>query len=370
MNYQIDKNTRTPAYMQLYHLLRKDITEQVYAYGEKLPSKRIIAAETGTSVITAEHALSILCEEGYVEARERSGYFCIYRDAGLRGDGLPAYPSGPAVLHMFHADSRPREEVKFPFTVLSRTMRKVLSDLGEQILEKSPGYGLDFLRQEICAYLARSRGIHTRPEQVVIGSGAEYLYGLIAQLLRDYKEFALEDPSYNKIRKVYESFGIRCDMLKLAKDGIRSDMLARTKAGVLHVTPFHSYPSGITADISKKQEYLTWAKQRDGYIVEDNYDSELTVSRKQEDPLFSMAGGENVIYLNTFTKTIAPSIRAGYLILPERLLDSFREKLGFYSCTVPVFEQYVLAELIRNGDYERHVNRIRRARRKRESMLP
>ena len=153
-------------------------------------------------------------------------------------------------------------------------------------------------------------------------------------------------------------------MLKMGSDGILSSELSATDAGVLHVTPFHSYPSGITASASKRTEYLAWAQRTNSYIIEDNFDSELTVSAKNEDPLFSLSADGRVIYLNTFSRTIAPSMRVGYLVLPETLLDTFEEKLGFYSCTVPVFEQYVLAQLISDGSFERHINRIRRQRRK------
>ena len=202
------------------------------------------------------------------------------------------------------------------------------------------------------------------PRQVIIGSGAEYLYGLVAQFFGAGCIFGIENPSYEKIRKVYESMGIVCDPLTLSTEGILSSELTRTKASVLHVTPFNSYPSGITIGISQKREYLYWAKQRNAVIVEDNYDSELTVSSKPESPLFSIADGVNVIYMNTFSKTIAPSVRIGYMILPETLVDAFEHKLGFYSCPVPLFEQYVLSELLRSGDYERHINRVRRKRRR------
>ena len=154
------------------------------------------------------------------------------------------------------------------------------------------------------------------------------------------------------------------------KDGLKQTggycpcRLERTDATILHITPFHSFPSGVTASASKRQEYLKWAENRKGYIIEDNFDSELTVSKKNEDTVFSLAKHEQVIYLNTFSKTIAPSIRIGYMVLPEHLLETYREKLGFYSCSVPVFEQYVLAELMASGDFERHINRVRRARRR------
>ena len=356
MKYRIEKDSPQSAYLQLYHQLRGDIVSGVYPNGKKLPSKRLLAEQTGVSVITVEHAYAILCDEGYLEPRERSGYFVSYSAADCfpvaEPDSVRQLPSARDL-----ADD-------FPFSVLAKTMRRVLSEYGESILVKSPNNGCTELRKAIAAYLARCRGINVAPSQIVIGSGAEYLYGLIVQLLGRERVFALENPSYEKIRRVYLANGVTCDMLRLGGDGIRTSELARTGASVLHVTPFHSFPSGITASAGKRSEYIRWAHSRGGYIVEDDFDSEFTLSSKAEDTLFSLEPKRSVLYLNTFSKTIAPSMRLGYMVLPESLTDAFEQSVGFYSCTVPVFEQYVLAELLSNGDFERHINRVRRRRRK------
>ncbi len=357
MNIKIKKSSAEPAYIQLYRAFVKDITAGVYPYGNKLPSKRIIAEETGVSLITVEHALMLLAEEGYVESRERSGVFVIYRAEDFLRGSNDTEEIIPVSSTQSHATG------EFPFSIVAKTMRKVLLDRGEDILVKSPNHGCQELRNEISLYLARSRGLKINPSQLIIGSGAEYLYGLIVQLLGTEDTYAMEKPSYNKIREVYEAMGAKCDMLTMTSEGISSKELEKTEAKILHVTPFNSYPTGVTAGISKKKEYLSWAKKRKAVIIEDNYDSELTVSRKPEDPLYSLSKEENVIYLNTFSRTIAPSVRIGYMILPPRLEKLFNEKLGFYSCTVPIFEQYVLAELIKNGNFERHLNRMRRKRR-------
>lgn len=379
MNYHINPSGSKPVYLQLYECLKKDIVTSVYPYGWKLPSKRILAEETGVSVLTVQHAYEILCEEGYLEGRQRSGYFVIYKDSEF----FSATDKAAAIVETDNppffgiTEWQPEETVQwmepvgkakktFPFSVLSKTMRKVLLDYGENILVKSPNHGCRELRTAIVSYLARSNGITVRPEQIIIGSGAEYLYSLLVQLLGKERVFGLESPSYDKIRRVYEANGVTCDFLKLGHSGIKTTELERTEATVLHITPFNSFPSGITASVSKRQEYLNWAKRRGAYIIEDNYDSELTVSMKNDDTVFAMAEEAAVIYLNTFSETIAPSMRVGYLVLPEKLLETFEEKLGFYSCTVPVFEQYVLAELINNGDFERHINRVRRERRKKK----
>ena len=356
MKYRIEKDSPQSAYLQLYHQLRGDIVSGVYPNGKKLPSKRLLAEQTGVSVITVEHAYAILCDEGYLEPRERSGYFVSYSAADCfpvaEPDSVRQLPSARDL-----ADD-------FPFSVLAKTMRRVLSEYGESILVKSPNNGCTELRKAIAAYLARCRGINVAPSQLVIGYGAEYHYGLIVQLLGRERVFALENPSYEKIRRVYLANGVTCDMLRLGGDGIRTSELARTDASVLHVTPFHSFPSGITASAGKRSEYIRWAHSRGGYIVEDDFDSEFTLSSKAEDTLFSLEPKRSVLYLNTFSKTIAPSMRLGYMVLPESLTDAFEQSVGFYSCTVPVFEQYVLAELLSNGDFERHINRVRRRRRK------
>ena len=361
MNYTIDPQSTTPAYLQLYAALRADIVGGIYTVGARLPSKRLLAEESGVSVITAEHAYAILAEEGYIEPRRRSGYFVIYRSEDFSAASTADRPTIRPHIERQRAG-------EFPFSVLARTMRRVLTDYGERILIKSPNPGCPELRQAIAAYLARMAGVKVRPEQIIVGAGAEYLYSLIAQLLGKDRVFAIEDPSYEKIRRVYAASRIRVEQLPLGPDGILSSALEQSRATVLHTTPFHSFPSGVTADASKRSEYLRWTRLRSGFLIEDNFDSELTVSRKAEEPLFGLAP-DIVLYLNTFSHTIAPSLRMGYLVLPEQLLTPFEQMLGFYSCTVSVFEQYVLAELLNSGDFERHINRVRRARRKENNLV-
>ena len=353
----------TPAYLKLYYQLREDIIQGVYPFGLRLPPKRTLAQDQGLSLVTVEHAYALLADEGYVEARQRSGYYVCYQGEHFfaapeqsfaeASEGLPeaAMPAASATY-------------RFPFSVLARTMRRVLSLRGESILERSPDRGLGELRLALSEYLARSRGIRVKAEQIIIGSGAEFLYGLIVPLLGREKLYALEDPSYEKIRQVYEAGGARCQLLPMGTEGIKSKALASSRAGVLHVTPFHSFPSGVTAGASKRAEYLRWARERDAYLVEDDYDSEFTLSSKAQDTLFARSPEGRVIYLNSFTRTIAPSLRIGYMVLPLNLLTLFDRNLGYYSCSVPLFEQIVLAELLKNGDFERHINRVRRQLRK------
>ena len=356
MKYIIDKENR-PVYLQLYKKIRDDIILENYPYNTKLPSKRSMAEETGVSTITVEHAYALLCDEGYVESRERSGFVVVFRNS----DGFATANEH----HTEHVPSHTEHNYPdFPLSVLSKTMRKVLTEHGELLLEKSPNCGCIELREAIRHYLARNRGIKVDTEQIVIGSGSEYLYSLIIELLGRNHIYAIENPSYKKIEQVYRAAEINCDPLPLTNAGIDSKALAKTQADVLHTTPYRSYPSGVTATASKRHEYIRWSEKNNRYIIEDDFESEFSVSTKPNETLFALSNNDNVIYLNTFSRTISPSLRIGYMVLPKHLVETFDKKLGFYSCTVPTFMQYVLAELINNGDFERHINRVRRKKRK------
>ncbi len=357
MKYKVDKSIH-PVYLQIYKQIKDDIINGNYPYNTKLPSKRLLADETETSTITVEHSYALLCNEGYVESRERSGFFVIFRNS----DGFAL--SSDTTVHSSVISHEHPTSPNFPFSVFAKTMRSVISDLGEEILEKSQNKGCVELRLAIKHYLSKNRGISVDIEQIIIGSGAEYLYGLIIELLGRNRIYGIEDPSYKKIEQVYRAYEVSYETLRLSNDGIDSTALVKTKANVLHTTPYRSYPTGVYASASKRHEYIRWTSIGERYIIEDDFESEFSVSTKPEDTLFSLSNENNVIYLNTFSKTISPSLRVGYMVLPQKLVGEFEERLGFYSCTVPTFEQYVIARLFQNGDFERHINRVRRHKRK------
>ena len=350
--------TSKPAYLALYESLREEILSGVRPFGSRLPSRRLLARDRGVSTVTAEHSLELLCEEGYAEPRPRSGCYVIYREE----DGF-SQPSARPEHRTAPVPPAPGRDC-FPFSALARVMRRVLTEYGEEILVRPPNTGCLELREALCRYLARNRGIRVQADQIIIGAGAEYLYGLVVELLGSSRVYGIEAPSYRKIEQVYRSRGVQVDYCPLGKDGILSEALRSTKASVLHVTPFRSFPSGVTATASKRREYLRWIDGADRYIVEDDYESEFSLLRKPEETLFAGSAKQNVIYLNTFSRTVSPSFRVGYMVLPRALLPVFELRVGFYSCTVPAFEQYVLAELISGGEFERHINRIRRNERR------
>ncbi|MCR5373475.1 MAG: PLP-dependent aminotransferase family protein [Solobacterium sp.] len=351
MNF-IRSTAGVPAYLQLYEALRSDIIEGIYPYGTKLPSKRTLSTDTGLSLVTVEHALNLLEDEGYIESRERRGSFVVYRQEDIY--------SAPRMTASVHPPRLSRSDAPFPYSVLARTMRRVISEYRDEIMERSPGKGIPELREAISRYLARSRSLNVNPEQIIIGAGAEYLYGLLIILLGRTRIYGIEDPVYDPIQNIYRSHDISTELLRMGDNGILTSELMRTSASVLHVTPYHSYPSGISTDSSKRREYIRWALERRANIIEDDFASELSITTKPQETLYSLEPKHTVIYMNTFSVTIAPSFRTGYIILPEDLLSTYEEKAGFYSCTVPAFIQYVLTELINSGDFERHINRTRR----------
>ena len=357
MKYVIDKEKR-PVYLQLYNQIREDIVNDVLRFDSKLPSIRALAEELGISTVTVEHAYALLSDEGYVESRERSGYVVSFRKA----DG---FASTAKTTHKYHPATETKHAYPdFPLSVLSKTMRRVLTEHGDLLLEKSPNNGCAELREAIRQYLARNRGISVDTEQIIIGSGSEYLYEHIIMMLGRSHTYGIESPSYKKIEEIYHASEVSYELLPLSHDGIDSVSLSKTTASVIHTTPYRSFPTGVSATASKLHEYVRWANQKNRYIIEDDFESEFSVSTKPTDTLFALSKNDNVIYLNTFSKTISPSLRIGYMVLPKHLVKTYEEKLGFYSCTVPTFMQYVLTELIDNGDFERHINRVRRYLRK------
>ena len=345
-----------PAYERIYESLRAKIISGDYAYGSRIPGKRALAEQSGVSVITAAHALDLLAEEGYIAVRERSGSYVAYYPAS---EEMPRTEPDPV-------SSVPREQPSsidvegFPASVLAKTMRRIITEKMDQILSKSPNQGLLPLRQALSHYLARSRGISAEPDQIIVGSGAEYLYGLLVDLFGVSRSWAIESPSYEKIGQVYASRGIEPEHIPLERDGLQSAALWKSKAEILHVSPYRSYPSDVTASASKRSEYLRWSRQEGRLIIEDDYESEFDLRRKPMESLYVQTDRENIIYMNTFSRTVSPSIRTGYMVLPRALLALYQEKAGFYSCTVPSFEQLLLAELISGGDFERHIRKVRR----------
>ena len=356
LTYELKKSPGVPLYEALYRCIRRDILDGTLAPGQKLPSKRALAQNLEVSKITVETAYNQLLSEGYITAREKVGYF-VEAVERTTPKPLPAAPEAPA-------PDRPMLDLtgggteKFPFSVWSRLQREVMLDYGENLLLPMPNRGLPELRRAIAEHLAAFRGMTVDPENILIGAGTDFLYNLLIQLLGRELIYAVEEPGYGKIRKIYAAGGVRVLSAEMDEKGVTVDSLR--DAQVLHISPSHHFPTGLITPVSRRSELLAWAREGEKWIIEDDYDSEFRFDAHPKPTMFSLDGSGRVIYMNTFSKTLAPSIRISYMVLPGALMEQFQRKLGFYSCTVPSFEQYTLARFLHRGYFEKHINRMRK----------
>jgi len=370
LTYAMDQRGDLPLYEYLYRCIRKDILSGALTADERLPSKRALAEHLQLSVITVESAYQQLEAEGYVYTRPKRGFFVsAVERAPLPATSTPIPPAAAARQWRLDLRSNQVDGSRFPAAAWARLTRQVLSETGEAFLAPVPHQGLLSLRQAIAEDLRDFKGMSVSPEQIVIGAGAEYLYMLLAQLLGETAVFALEDPGYPKIRQVYTKCGVDCRSISLDTQGLDIEALTASDATVVHISPSHHYPTGIVTSIARRQALLRWAEETNGTIIEDDYDSEFRFTGRPIPTLQSIDASERVIYMNTFSQTISPSMRVGFMVLPPRLLECYREELDFYACTVPALEQHVLTRFLERGYYEQHLSRMRKEYRTRRAAV-
>ena len=352
-------------YEYLYKCIKNDILNGTLTPGTKLPSKRSFAENLGISTITIETAYSQLIAEGYIYSLPKKGYFIT--DIKLDKETLKPIqktedfslsPDSPEYFADF--TSNQTEAENFPFSVWAKLLRETIRDNSTDLLKNSPSGGILNLREAISEHLYDFRGVKVSPDQIIVGAGTEYLYGLLIQLLGFNKKYCVENPGYKKISQIYSSNNVECDFVNMDKNGVIINDLESTKADVIHISPSHHFPSGIVMPISRRYELLGWASKSDSrYIIEDDYDSEFRLSGQPIPTLQSIDVMEKVIYINTFTKSLASTVRISYMVLPKHLVKEFYNRLSFYSCTVSNFEQYTLSRFIKEGYFEKHINRMR-----------
>ena len=357
LTYQLDRS-KGPMYEQLYEAIKNDIISGKLKKGEKLPSKRTFARNCSLSTITIQNAYDQLISEGYITSIEKKGYYV----KGIKQKNLATfiYSTPKKDSNFFNLSNTNISVDNFPFSVWSRLMRRVMNQDSFKLLAPISAAGMFELRTAIAKHLYSFRSMVVNPEQIVIGAGTEYLYSLVIQLLGRDNHFAIEDPGYDKLAKIYQLNNVKHSLVELDEEGLSVDKLLNSKANILHISPNHHFPTGVSMPLKRRYEILSWASETEGrYIIEDDYDSEFKVSKNPQPPLFLLDGSEKVIYLNTFSRSLAPSIRISYMVLPQSLVTVFNEKLSFYSSTVPSFEQLTLSAFINEGYFEKHINRMR-----------
>jgi len=372
LTYPMEERGDLPLYEYLYRRIREDILSGKLTAGERLPSKRALAEHLRLSVITVEGAYAQLEAEGYLYTLPKRGFFVsqVDRTPAPKAPEPPAIPE-PEAARTWRLDlkSNQVDTARFPVSTWARLTRQVLSEDGAALLRPVPHQGLEALRRAIADDLRDYRGMSVSPEQIIVGAGAEYLYLLLAQLLGPGAVFAAEDPGYPKIRQVYGKCGAACRPVPLDAQGMDLAALTASGATVAHLSPSHHYPTGLVTPIARRQALLRWAEAVDGFIIEDDYDSEFRFTGRPLPTLQSIDRSGRVLYMNTFSQTISPSMRVGFVVLPPRLLERYRRELDFYACTVPALEQHVLARFLSGGYYEQHLSRMRKEYRQRRCAV-
>ena len=329
--YTLDRSGASPLYEQLYRALKADILSGALPGGGRLPSGRALAEHLGLSRVTVETAYAQLLAEGYLTSRPRAGYFVEQ----LTPQELPPRMPEPEAQPPEPEPAQSRSAQLFPFSVWARLMRGVLLDL--------------------------QRGVNVSPEQVYIGAGAEYFYNLLIQFFGHGRVYALENPGHRKIARVYQANQVAVRPIGMDADGVIPELLEQSGAEVLHISPSHHYPTGTVTPITRRQALMRWLTAQPGrYLIEDDYDSEFRFSGLPIPTIQSMDRSGRVIYMNTFSRTISPSLRISYMILPRTLLPQWQAAMGFYSCTVPSFEQMTLTRFLAEGYFEKHLSRMKK----------
>ena len=355
--YTLDRSGASPLYEQLYRALKADILSGALPGGSRLPSGRALAEHLGLSRVTVETAYAQLLAEGYLTSRPRAGYFVEQ----LTPQELPPRVSEPEAQPPEPETAQSRSAQLFPFSVWARLMRGVLLDRRQELLRPAPDAGLPALRQAVAAELYRQRGVHVSPEQVYIGAGAEYFYNLLIQFFGHGRVYALENPGHRKIARVYQANQVAVRPIGMDADGVIPELLEQSGAEVLHISPSHHYPTGTVTPITRRQALMRWLTAQPGrYLIDDDYDSEFRFSGLPIPTIQSMDRSGRVIYMNTFSRTISPSLRISYMILPRTLLPQWQAAMGFYSCTVPSFEQMTLTRFLAEGYFEKHLSRMKK----------
>lgn len=375
----------------IFDAIRAQILDGTLTKEQKLPSKRALASHLGVSVISVANAYGDLIDAGYLYSVEKKGFFVedvsllhasdekIKSKKDAKSQFLQKEESKKQEYFADFTSNAPSYE-KFPFSLWSKTMRKVLASPHEELLKQSSSKGVWFLREQIASYLERFRNLSVSPHNIIIGAGSDYLYGIIVKLFGQNLLYGVENPGYKKTCAVLRLNGAKVVPIPLDDDGIQIDFLYKSGAQVVHVSPSHHFPTGTVTQAKRRHELIKWAnsivtsidehgkcqnnfaqkncKEYRHYLIEDEYDSEFRFNAKPIPTLMS-SQSEHIIYLNTFSKTLSPSYRMSYLVLPDALLNLYEKKCGILSNPVSVLEQYALANFMAEGYYEKHLIRMK-----------
>lgn len=371
--FTLDKTGGLPLYEQLYNGIKEAIISQKIKENEKLPSKRKLADFLNISQTTIELAYAQLLAEGYISSKARVGYFVEtldelpyieittpQQDFNLAETPSYLYDFNPGVI----------DTASFPFSTWRKYARDVYDENNAHLLLAGEAQGEYALRTEIAKYLYQSRGVQCTPEQIVIGSGTEQLLPMLIRLFNHYTVFALENPGYPSVARILRQHNRIPLPITVDEEGINIQALESTNADVVYITPSHQFPTGAVLSATRRTQLLNWAAASPSrFIIEDDYDSEFRYTGKPIPALQALDANDKVIYMSTFTKSLMPSLRVAYFVLPLSLMTTYNKLFTYYSSTVPRFDQHIVANFMRDGHFAKHLNRIRKVYRKKHNEL-
>lgn len=373
LSCKLDRQSKSPLYEQLYFHIKNEIICGRLLYQEKLPSKRKLAEYLQISQNTVETAYEQLTAEGYIEVKPRKGYFVMaYEDLEYvpeRQNQVINMPKDTASFkyhfHPSHIDTS-----SFPFKQWRKLAKHVMDEAKRDLLLLGDPHGEIELRNEISSYLYHARGVVCKPDQIIVGAGIEVLLQQLILLFDRDTKYGVEDPGYHLLKSLLTNFPNQVFPLEVDEDGLRVEAVEDAELNVVYATPSHHFPYGTVLPINRRAQLLHWAMSApDRYIIEDDYDSEFRYSGKAIPSLQSMDQSGRVIYLGSFSKSLMPSIRISYMVLPNELLRRYEETLSYYHSTVSRLDQHILAEFMKSGDFERHLNRMRKIYRRKLEIV-
>ena len=353
-----------PLYVQVYQQIKQQIRNGSLPEKQRLPSKRQLAAQMQISVNTVSAAYSQLVSEGFLIARPQRGFFVCHLDELVQTSCSEikqpqTVHTKPSVLVDFSISDVARD--KFPFQAWRKTMNKCFNEFDPDLLTSTPPQGDYNLRQSIARYLYQARGVNCTAEQVIIGAGNDNLLQMLSYILDSSCTIGMENPVYHKAMHFFQRMGHSVNAFPVDEHGMQIEPLNSYDNIAVYVTPSHQFPLGITMPVSRRIKLLNWTQEGSNrYIIEDDYDSEFRYNSRPVPALQSLDQNSRVIYLGTFSKSIAPSLRISYMVLPLPLLKQYLEQYLLFSSAVSRFEQAVLHEFITSGHFETHLNKMRK----------
>ncbi|MEX5937810.1 PLP-dependent aminotransferase family protein [Mammaliicoccus sciuri] len=355
--------TQTYKYREIYLKLKQDILSQKYNSHEKLPSKRQLSIDQNVSINTVKNAYEQLFAEGYIYTKERQGYFVealnklIIQDQHIT-QPLNNNPTQIKSSYRYSLSHMTTDISQFPIDLWSKYVKEAFHLFKHEMSEIPVYKGPLELRKSIAQLMSYKRGVVCYPEQIIVGSGTANLLSSLFKAFSNNQKIAIENPGYSRMRKLFIGMGQDVVNIPLDNKGLSVERVKEAKPDFVVTTPSHQFPTGTIMPISRRIELLNWVTEHNKYIIEDDYDSEYKYGTDNIPSLYSLDKNERVIYLGTFAKTLMPSLRISYMVLPYPLLYKFDAITDTSITDLSLINTYALHLFIKSGNYEKYIRKM------------